>query len=112
VLARDHRTCCVCQASAPLVVHHRRSSNRPSALITLCRAYHRALGEFFAWYQPNASGEGLTRATLQRYRSHLVALAALRKLAAEAAAHGGLSPVAATGIRGVPGAPASGPATG
>ena len=87
------------------------------------RAYHRALGEFFAWYPSNASGEGFTRATLQRYRSHLIkrglsaasvnlALAALRKLAAEAAAHGGLSPLAAAGIRGVPGARRSGVRTG
>ena len=42
VLARDHYLCHVCRASAPLVVHHRRprrkTSNRPSALITLCRA--------------------------------------------------------------------------
>ena len=35
------------------------------------RAYGRALEEFFAWYQSNASGEGFTRATVQRYRSHL-----------------------------------------
>ena len=35
------------------------------------RAYHRALGEFFAWYPSNASGEGFTRAVVQRYRSHL-----------------------------------------
>ena len=51
---------------------------------------------------------------LGRYRSHLIerglsaasinlALAALRKLASEAAANGGLSPLAAAGIRGVPG---------
>ena len=87
------------------------------------RTYHRALGEFFAWYPSNASGEGFTRATLQRYRSHLIerglsaasvnlSLAALRKLAAEAAAHGGLSPLAAAGIRGVPGARRSGVRTG
>ena len=43
MLARDHRTCRVCQASAPLVVHHRRPANRPSALITLCRACHARL---------------------------------------------------------------------
>ena len=60
---------------------------------------------------------------LGRYRSHLIerglsaasvnlALAALRKLAAEAAAHGGLSPLAAAGIRGVPGARRSGVRTG
>ena len=60
---------------------------------------------------------------LGRYRSHLIerglsaasinlSLAALRKLAAEAAAHGGLSPLAAAGIRGVPGARRSGVRTG
>ena len=58
-----------------------------------------------------------------RYRSHLIerglsaasvnlSLAALRKLAAEAAAHGGLSPLIAAGIRGVPGARRSGVRTG
>ncbi|MCY3670190.1 MAG: site-specific integrase, partial [Alphaproteobacteria bacterium] len=87
------------------------------------RAYGRALGEFFAWYLPNASGEGFTWAVLGRYRSHLIerglsaasvnlALAALRKLASEAAAHGGLSPLAAAGIRGVSGARCSGVRTG
>ena len=87
------------------------------------RAYHRALGEFFAWYPSKASGEGFTRAVLGRYRSHLIdrglsaasvnlALAALRKLASEAAAHGGLSPLIAAGIRGVPGARRSGTRTG
>ena len=87
------------------------------------RAYGRALSEFFAWYPSNASGEGFTRAVLGRYRSHLIerglsaasinlSLAALRKLAAEAAAHGGLSPLAAAGIRGVPGARRSGVRTG
>ena len=87
------------------------------------RAYGRALEEFFAWYPSTASGEGFTRAVLGRYRSHLIerglsaasvnfALAALRKLASEAAAHGGLSPLAAAGIRGVPGARRSGIRTG
>ena len=86
-------------------------------------AYHRALGEFFAWYPSNASEEDFTRAVLGRYRSHLIerglsaasvnlALAALRKLASEAAAHGGLSPLTAAGIRGVPGARRSGVRTG
>ena len=87
------------------------------------RAYGRALGEFFSWYAANASGEGFTRAVLGRYRSHLIerglsaasvnlALAALRKLASEAAAHGGLSPLAAAGIRSVSGARRSGVRTG
>ena len=60
---------------------------------------------------------------LGRYRSHLIerglsvasvnlSLAALRKLATEAAAHGGLSPLTAAGIRGVPGARRSGVRTG
>ena len=86
-------------------------------------AYHRALGEFFAWYPSNASEEDFTRAVLGRYRSHLIerglsaasvnlALAALRKLASEAAAHGGLSPLTAAGIRGIPGARRSGVRTG
>ena len=35
------------------------------------RAYRRALEEFFGWYPSNASGEGFTRAVVQRYRSHL-----------------------------------------
>ncbi len=44
VLARDHRTCRVCLAPAPLVVHHRRPSNRSSSLVvTLCRACHARL---------------------------------------------------------------------
>ena len=43
VLARDHRTCRVCYSPAPLVVHHRRPANAPSALITLCRACHARL---------------------------------------------------------------------
>ncbi len=47
VLARDRHLCRVCQASKPLVVHHRsrrrKKSNRPSALITLCRACHARL---------------------------------------------------------------------
>ena len=87
------------------------------------RAYGRALSEFFAWYPPNASGEGFTRATLQRYRSHLgerglsaasinLHLAALRKLTTEAAANGGISPVAAAAILRVPGARRSGVRTG
>ena len=87
------------------------------------RAYGRTLEEFLVWYPSNASGEGFTRAVLGRYRSHLIerglsaasvnlALAALRKLAAEATANGGISPPAAAGIRGVPGARRCGVRTG
>ena len=47
VLARDRYLCRVCRAYAPLVVHHRRprrkNANRPSSLITLCRACHARL---------------------------------------------------------------------
>ena len=43
VLSRDRRLCRVCLADEPLVVHHRRPSNRPSALITLCRSCHARL---------------------------------------------------------------------
>ena len=59
------------------------------------RAYRRALGEFFAWYPSNASGEGFTRAVLGRYRSHLI--------------ERGLSAASVNLARA---APASGPATG
>ena len=87
------------------------------------RAYGRALGEFFAWYPSNASGEGFTRAVLGRHRSHLskrnlsaasinLQLAALRKLTTEAAANGGLAPETAAAILRVPGARRSGVRTG
>ena len=87
------------------------------------RAYRRALGEFFSWYPSNAAGEGFTRATVQRYRSHLaerslsaasinLALAAIRKLATEAASNELLSPVAAAAIRSVGGARRTGVRTG
>ena len=104
-------------------------SAAPAALVDLVldglgsehsrRAYGRALGEFFAWYPSNASGEGFTRAVLGRYRSHLVdrslsaasvnlALAALRKLAIEAASNDLLATETAVAILRVPGARRSG----
>ena len=104
-------------------------SAAPAALVDLVldglpsphsrRAYHRALGEFFRWYQQHAAGAGFTRATLQRYRSHLVdrslsaasvnlALAALRKLAIEAASNDLLATETAVAILRVPGARRSG----
>ena len=90
------------------------------------RAYGRALGEFFAWYPSNASGEGFTRAVLGRYRSHLIerglsaasvnlALAALRKLASPKpppTAGSPRSPPPGSAASPAPAAPASGPATG
>ena len=104
-------------------------SAAPAALVDLVldglgsehsrRAYGRALGEFFRWYQQHAAGAGFTRATLQRYRSHLVdrslsaasvnlALAALRKLAIEAASNDLLATETAVAILRVPGARRSG----
>ena len=44
------------------------------------RAYRRVLGEFFAWYPSNASGEGFTRAVLGRYRSYLIEQGAVCRL--------------------------------
>ena len=87
------------------------------------RAYHRALDEFFSWYPSNAPGEGFTRAVLQRYRSHFqqrslsaasinLHLAALKKLAAEAAAIGLIDPGTASAIASVSGARALAAATG
>ena len=87
------------------------------------RAYRRALEEFLTWYPSHASGEGFTRAVVQRYRSHLtdrslsaasinLALAALRKLASEAASNELLSPVAAPAIGRVSGARRTGIRTG
>ena len=43
ILSRDRRLCRVCRAPEPLVVHHRRPSNLPAALITLCRGCHARL---------------------------------------------------------------------
>ena len=87
------------------------------------RAYGRALEEFFSWYPSNASGEGFTRAVVQRYRSYLIErslsaasinlhLAALRKLAAEAAANSLIDPGTAAAIASVSGARRSGTRSG
>ena len=87
------------------------------------RAHGRALEEFFTWYPSNASGEGFTRATVQRYRSHLqqrslsaasinLHLAAVRKLAAEASANYLIDPSAAAAIGSVSGARRSGARSG
>ena len=83
------------------------------------RAYGRALSEFFSWYPSNTPGEGFTRATLQRYRSHLqqrslsaasinLQLVALRKLASETAANSLIDPGAASAIASVSRARSSG----
>jgi integrase len=78
------------------------------------RSYDLALSRFLAWYQA-AGAPGLTKATVQRYRSELegqrlaasslnVHLSAIRKLAAEAADNGLLAPELAAGIGRVRGA--------
>ena len=87
------------------------------------RAYGRALEEFFTWYPSNASGEGFTRAVVQRYRSYLqqrelsaasinLALAAMRKLAAEADANSLVDPGTTAAIASVSGARSSGTRSG
>lgn len=78
------------------------------------RAYGKALDDFLAWYAAEPRG-AFSKALLQAYRSRLeaqglapstinVRLAALRKLAAEAADNGLLDPVLAAGISKVRGA--------
>jgi integrase/recombinase XerD len=78
------------------------------------RAYGSALNEFFGWYRA-AVRPPFSKAVVQEYRSHLeaqglapstinVRLAAIRKLAAEAADNGLLAPELAAGIGKVKGA--------
>jgi integrase len=81
--------------------------------------YGRALDEFLTWYQLEQPGR-LSRAVVQQYRTTVlearslapssinVKLAALRKLAAEAAANGLLDIQTAHAIRSVKGAPING----
>ena len=80
------------------------------------RAYRHALGEFFRWYQAEApGGGGFTKATVQRYRTDLegrelapssinLRLAAIKKLASEAADNSLLAPETAAAIGRVRGA--------
>jgi site-specific recombinase XerD len=86
------------------------------------RAYDRVLSEFLAWCVATGA-DGFTKATVQSYRSELearglsasainVQLAAVRKLAAEAADNGLLAPELAAGIAKVPGARSEGPRAG
>src|SRR5581483_4802555 len=87
------------------------------------RAYDKALGDFLAWYAVNRNREGLTKATVQRYRAQLeeqglaassvnVRLTAVRRLAAEAADNGLLAPDLASGIARVKGIKQQGVRTG
>jgi site-specific recombinase XerD len=79
------------------------------------RAYAKALDSFFTWYQREQPTGGLSKATVQRYRATLearglaassinVTMAAVRKLATEAADNGLLDTEAARAIRSVRGA--------
>lgn len=85
------------------------------------RAYDRVLTGFLAWCV--AERHSFTKATVQRYRAELeqrglsasainVQLAAIRKLAREAADNGLLAPEFAAGIGKVPGARPEGPRAG
>jgi site-specific recombinase XerD len=82
------------------------------------RSYGRALRDFLTWYTA-AGAPGLTKATVQRYRSQLQAvglaaatinqrMSAVRKLASEAADNGLLDQVHANGIARVEGVKALG----
>ena len=86
------------------------------------RAYDRVLSEFLAWCLATGA-DGFTKATVQSYRAEIearglsasavnVQLAAVRKLAAEAADNGLLAPALAAGIAKVPGARTEGPRAG
>lgn len=72
------------------------------------RAYRRALQEFLAWHDDQGR-PGFTKATVNRYRAHLVeagrgaaavnqALSAIRRLAVEAADNGLVDPQAAAAV--------------
>lgn len=78
------------------------------------RLYRQAVRDFLKWYQADAPG-ALSRAVVQRYRATLearglsastvnVQMAAIRKLATEAADNGLLAPEVASGIARVKGA--------
>jgi site-specific recombinase XerD len=83
------------EAIKSLVLHSVRSPHT-------CRSYDRSLSEFLAWCV-RTGADGFTKATVQSYRSQLqtrglsasavhVHLAAVQKLAAEAADNGLLAP--------------------
>ena len=86
------------------------------------RAYERALVDFFLWHR-GAGRPRLSKAVVQRYAAELreagmapssvnQRLAAIRKLATEAADNGALDPQVANGIRAVKGARREGRRTG
>jgi site-specific recombinase XerD len=87
------------------------------------RAYDRSLNNFLGWYVTAGSGQGFTKATVQRYARHLeeqglaastrnVRLTAVRRLAAEAADNGLVEPALAAAIGRVKGAKQQGTRSG
>lgn len=87
------------------------------------RAYQRALDEFIEWYKLYSDGGGFNKATINAYREWLLdmgksrssinqALAAIRKLAAEASDNGIIPPALAYGIERVKNVKQSGKRTG
>ncbi len=73
------------------------------------RAYDRGLEHFLSWYQSERPATGFTKATVQRYRTHLLEsglsssttnlyLTAVRRLAVEAADNGLMAAELASGI--------------
>src|SRR5207248_1352564 len=79
--------------------------------------------DFFLWHSANVPGSGFTKATVQAYRAHLLALglapstinvrmSAIRRLAAEAADNGLMAAELASGISRVKGVKREGIRTG
>src|SRR2546426_12627058 len=104
-----------------LIVAQRESTNALKALVLDSltspeskRSYRKALDDFLEWYDRDPR-PGFTKATVQAYRSELearglspstnnVRMAAVRKLATEAADNGLMAPELAAGITRVKGA--------
>ena len=87
------------------------------------RAFGKAISDFYAWHSATSPGSGFTKASVQAYKSHLLALglssstvnvrmSAIRRLAAEAADNGHLNPELAAGIGRVKGVKREGTRTG
>ena len=87
------------------------------------RSYRKGLGDFLAWWSESEPRPAFTKATVQAYRAHLeerglspstinVRMAAIRKLAVEAADNGLMDPQLAAGIARVKGAKQAGVRTG
>ncbi len=87
------------------------------------RAYGRAVEDFLNWYRRESPGTGFTKATVQAYRADLiergqsastvnVRMSAIRRLAAEAADNGLMTPELASGVGRVKGVKRDGIRTG